>query len=127
MANSIKRTLSTTVAAGLAFSAYSGLTTASAMADDTSNYPDEQIRLVIPYSPGGATDIIFRLVATELEDELGVAVVPVNMSGASATIGSREVRNADPDGYTILGSHDVIAAAYLSGVVDYSFDAFEPI
>jgi len=92
-----------------------------------SDYPEEQIRMIIPYSPGGATDIIFRLFAGEAEKELGVPIVPVNMSGASATVGSREVRNADPDGYTLLGSHEVIAAANISGVVDYSFDAFEPV
>jgi len=83
--------------------------------------------MVIPYSPGGATDIIFRLFAGQAEGELGVAIVPVNMSGASATVGSREVRNAAPDGYTILGSHEVIAAANISGVVDYSFEAFSPV
>jgi tripartite-type tricarboxylate transporter receptor subunit TctC len=49
------------------------------------------------------------------------------MKGASSTVGSRYVKDADTDGYTILASHDVIATAYLSGVVDYSFEAFEPI
>lgn len=102
-------------------------TTAALAQSDHSDYPDQQIRMIIPYSPGGATDIIFRLFAGEAEKELGVAIVPVNMSGASATVGSREVRSADPDGYTLLGSHEVIAAANISGVVDYSFDAFAPI
>lgn len=51
----------------------------------------------------------------------------MNMPGASATLGSREVRGADPDGYMILGSHDTIATAFISGVVDYSFEAFIPI
>jgi tripartite-type tricarboxylate transporter receptor subunit TctC len=92
-----------------------------------SDYPNKPVKLVIPYPPGGATDIIFRLVAKEAEKHLGTTIVPTNMEGASSTVGSRFVKDAEPDGYTILGSHDVIATAFLTGVVDYSFEAFEPI
>jgi tripartite-type tricarboxylate transporter receptor subunit TctC len=93
----------------------------------STDYPKKQIKMVIPYGPGGATDIIFRLIAKSAEEYLGQTIVPVNIQGASSTNGSREVKNADPDGYTILASHDVIATAYFAGVVDYSFEAFEPI
>jgi tripartite-type tricarboxylate transporter receptor subunit TctC len=95
-----------------------------AAADD---YPNKQIKMVIPYGPGGATDIIFRLIAKNAEEYLGQPIVPVNITGASSTNGSREVKNADPDGYTLLASHDVIATAYFAGVADYSFEAFEPV
>jgi tripartite-type tricarboxylate transporter receptor subunit TctC len=94
---------------------------------ESSSFPEKQIKMVIPYPPGGATDVIFRMIAAEAEKHLGQPIVPVNMKGASSTVGSRHVKDADPDGYTILASHDVIATAYLSGVVDYSFEAFEPI
>ncbi|MFZ7103028.1 MAG: Bug family tripartite tricarboxylate transporter substrate binding protein [Peptococcaceae bacterium] len=100
----------------------------SAEAPSASNdYPQQQIKMIIPYGPGGATDIIFRRIAAAAEKHLGQNIVPVNMQGASSTIGSREVKDAKPDGYTILASHDVIATAYLTGVVDYSFEAFDPI
>jgi tripartite-type tricarboxylate transporter receptor subunit TctC len=92
-----------------------------------SDYPNKPVKLVIPYPPGGATDVIFRLVAKEAEKHLGTTIVPTNMAGASSTVGSRYVKDAEPDGYTILGSHDVIATAYLTGVVDYSFEAFDPV
>jgi tripartite-type tricarboxylate transporter receptor subunit TctC len=92
-----------------------------------SNFPKKPIKMVIPYAPGGATDVLFRMIASEAEKHLGQPIVPVNMKGATATIGSRHVKDADPDGYTILASHDVIATANISGVVDYSFEAFEPI
>lgn len=114
------------VMAAAAISFAAGIPTGAA-AQSAESYPEEQVRLVIPYSPGGATDIIFRLVAQEMEADLGEPVVVINMPGASTTLGSREVRDADPDGYTILGSHDTIATAYISGVVDYSFEAFIPI
>nr|WP_163500956.1 tripartite tricarboxylate transporter substrate binding protein [Halomonas socia] len=112
-----KLRLTTAIAAiGLAF-------TGTAQAD----YPEQDIRLIIPYGPGGATDIIFRLISQEAEQYLGESIVPVNMAGAGATLGSRNVKDADPDGYTLLGSHDTIALSKLAGTVDYSYDAFEPI
>ncbi|CAM3865260.1 tripartite tricarboxylate transporter substrate binding protein [Aeromicrobium ponti] len=92
-----------------------------------SDFPKKPIKLIIPYGPGGATDVIFRLVAKEAEKHLGQPVVPVNMEGAGATLGARHVKDAKPDGYTILGSHDTIATSHLSGSSDFSFDAFEPI
>lgn len=117
----LSTTLKTAIAAiGLA----SGLAmTATAQAD----YPEQDVRLIIPYGPGGATDILFRLISQEAEKTLGESIVPVNMAGAGATLGSRNVKDADPDGYTLLGSHDTIALSKLAGTVDYSFDAFEPI
>jgi len=101
-----------------------GSLTTTAHADD---FPTRDIRMVIPYGPGGATDIIFRLISQEAEKHLGVSIVPVNMAGAGATLGSRNVKDADPDGYTLLASHDTIALSKLAGMVDYSYDAFEPV
>ncbi|HDZ48119.1 MAG TPA: tripartite tricarboxylate transporter substrate binding protein [Halomonas sp.] len=92
-----------------------------------ADYPEQDLRLIIPYGPGGATDILFRLISQEAEKTLGESIVPVNMAGAGATLGSRNVKDADPDGYTLLGSHDTIALSKLAGTVDYSFDAFEPV
>src|SRR5699024_8828872 len=79
------------------------------------NWPEREVQLVIPFSPGGATDIIFRLVAEEAEKHLGASIVPVNMAGAGATRGSRHVKDAEPDGYTLLASHDTIALSKLAG------------
>ena len=116
-----KLALSTTLAAIGLTSSLALLSTAHA------DYPEQDIRLIIPYGPGGATDIIFRLVSQEAEQHLGASIVPVNMAGAGATLGSRNVKDATPDGYTLLGSHDTIALSKLAGTVDYSYDAFEPI
>ncbi|WP_181869914.1 tripartite tricarboxylate transporter substrate binding protein [Halomonas sp. DQ26W] len=105
-----------------------GLATGIALSGTAqADYPEQDIRLIIPYGPGGATDIIFRLISQEAEQYLGESIVPVNMAGAGATLGSRNVKDANPDGYTLLGSHDTIALSKLAGTVDYSFDAFEPI
>lgn len=104
-----------------------GASSESAGSESGGNFPTEQIRFVIPYSPGGGTDIIFRTALPYVEEELGQTIVPVNMPGASATLGSREVKDAEPDGYTLLGSHETIINTNLAGVVDYSIEAFEPI
>jgi tripartite-type tricarboxylate transporter receptor subunit TctC len=111
----------------LVFAMTGYVTEAPGAPNPAEDYPNKPIRLVIPYAPGGATDIIYRIVAEYAQQELGQPIAVVNMGGASATIGSRNVKDAPPDGYTILGSHDVIATAYYSDVVDYAFDAFEAV
>ena len=65
-------------------------------------YPEQPIKLLVPYPPGGATDVIGRIVGKALADELNVSVVVDNRGGASGSIGAAEVAKAKPDGYTLL-------------------------
>lgn len=66
------------------------------------NYPDKPIRLLIPYPPGGATDVIGRIMAQELSKTIGQQVVPDNRAGDSGNIGADMVAKSAPDGYTLL-------------------------
>lgn len=67
-----------------------------------AGYPNKPIRLVIPFSPGGVTDVAGRTIADFMSKRLGQQVVPDNRAGASGNIGSQQVATAEPDGYTLL-------------------------
>jgi tripartite-type tricarboxylate transporter receptor subunit TctC len=66
------------------------------------NYPDHTVRLIVPVPPGGALDIIGRLMAQRLTDRLGQPVIVENKSGAATNIGVEYVAHAVADGYTLL-------------------------
>ena len=91
-------------------------------------YPDRPITLVVPFAPGGSTDILARIVAENLYEALGQPVVVENRSGASGNIGTAIVARSAPDGYTFLFNtmsvhtmnHALFAAMPFDGVDDFS-------
>src|SRR3954453_7692481 len=65
-------------------------------------YPDKIIRIVVPFAPGGGTDIIARTLAQEMTKDLGATIVIENKPGAGTIIGTQTVAVSEPDGYTLL-------------------------
>jgi tripartite-type tricarboxylate transporter receptor subunit TctC len=83
------------------FAAMAVMLVSTAGAQDT-RYPAKPIRLLVGYTPGGATDIIARTIAAKLQDSLGQTVLVENKPGATSNIASEAVAKAAPDGYTLL-------------------------
>jgi tripartite-type tricarboxylate transporter receptor subunit TctC len=71
-------------------------------AASAQNYPDHPIHVIIPYAPGGGTDIAFRIIAPQAGNILNETIIVDNRPGASTMIGT--VSRATPDGYTLLAS-----------------------
>jgi tripartite-type tricarboxylate transporter receptor subunit TctC len=66
------------------------------------NYPSHVVKIVLPVLPGSTTDIVARLVASQLSETWGKPVIVENMAGAAMNLGSEYVAHADPDGYTLM-------------------------
>lgn len=79
-----------------------GAAVAAAQVCSANDYPSKPIRMVIPYTPGGSIDTVGRMVADQLQRQLGQPIVIENTPGASGVLGSLNVRKAKADGYTLL-------------------------
>src|SRR6476620_1373467 len=82
-------------------SAFFAVTTLAADARAQGAYPDKPIRLIVAFDPGGATDIIARLVTPKLAEQLGKSVIIDNRGGGGGSVGTEMAARAAPDGYTI--------------------------
>ncbi len=98
---------------------------ASGQTKQEVQYPTKPIQVVVPAGAGGDTDLNCRILGKYLEKELGESVVVVNVGGAGGTLGSRKVKDSDPDGYTVLFYHPSMLLNQLLGLVDYTYSDFE--
>jgi tripartite-type tricarboxylate transporter receptor subunit TctC len=101
----------------------------ASQAQNGSDYPNKPIRLIVPYPPGGGTDVIARIVQERFSTLLGQQVLIDNRGGAAGSIGTEVVAKSAPDGYTVLftlSSHTINPAIYNKLSFDTAKD-FAPV
>jgi tripartite-type tricarboxylate transporter receptor subunit TctC len=93
------------------------------------NYPDKNITFVVPFSAGGPTDTVTRMIAEPMAKALGGKIVVQNVEGAGGTVGAGDVARAEPDGYTVLMHHiGMSTAPALYKNLDYQpLEDFQPV
>ncbi|WP_203073095.1 Bug family tripartite tricarboxylate transporter substrate binding protein [Falsiroseomonas ponticola] len=106
------------------------LVAAPRLARAQGNWPERPVRVIVPFTPGGTTDILGRAIAAELQEAFNQPFVIENRGGAGGTVGSEVVARATPDGYTLMMGHIGTLAVNPSLYRNLSFDpatAFAPI
>ena len=120
--------LTNTVAAAAAV--FVGLGAASSAVGQAEDYPTERVTIIVPYSAGGATDVLARQMAEGLSNQFDETVTVENRPGAGATLGTTQAARAEPDGHTLfmgqVSSHGIAPAVYKNLQYDPKED-FEPI
>ena len=101
--------------------------TTAPTAAPTLNWPTQPITLVVPFAAGGDTDIPMRVVAEFVGKDLGQPVVVQNVAGGSGSTGTRQVKNAKADGYTLASIHEHTIVNQRTGLVDYGPLDLDPI
>jgi tripartite-type tricarboxylate transporter receptor subunit TctC len=94
----------------------------AALAAHAQNYPNRPVRIIVPFSPGGATDIVTRIVAQRLTEIWGQTIVVDNRAGAGGNIGAELAAKATPDGYTLFMPSGSVMTANRHMYAKLSFD-----
>ena len=105
------------------------MSAAAPLAALAEGYPERPIKFVVPYPPGGGTDVVARIVQPRLQAVLGQSIVIDNKGGAGGSLGTDVVAKAAPDGYTVLftlSSHTINPAIFPKLPYDTLKD-FEPV
>lgn len=100
-----------------------------ALSAHAQDYPSKLITLVVPYAPGGSTNIWALMLATKLREKWGQPVIVENRGGANGNIGAAAVYKAEPDGYTLLvtAPGPLVINKSLYAKLDYEPEAFAPV
>ncbi|SFP41604.1 Bug family tripartite tricarboxylate transporter substrate binding protein [Tranquillimonas alkanivorans] len=112
-----------TIAAGL------GLAVATAAAQPVlaQDYPERPVEFIVPWSPGGGSDTLMRIVSNNIPEYLGVEMPIINMPGVGGTVGLKEASRRDADGYTAAQIHEGLLTASITGLTDLTWQDFEPV
>jgi tripartite-type tricarboxylate transporter receptor subunit TctC len=95
---------------------------------EAQQYPTRSVTFIVPFPPGGVTNLVSRTIASAMEKPLGVSITVVNRSGAAGTIGTADIAKAAPDGYTIgNGTSTPLLLRPHTAKLPYGVDSFDYI
>ena len=91
------------------------------------DYPTRPVEFIVPWAPGGGSDILMRIIANNIGQYLGAEMPVINIGGVGGTVGLAEAASRAADGYTISQVHEGLLTATAVGMTDLAWDDFEPI
>ena len=91
------------------------------------DYPNKPVEFIVPWSPGGGSDTLMRIVSNNIEPHLGQPMPVINMPGVGGTVGLDEAANRAPDGYTVAQIHEGLPVANQTGLTELNWDNFDPV
>lgn len=99
-------------------------TQAEAAGEAETDWPKNPVQIIVGANAGGGIDTAARLIAKYMEQELGQPFVVSNVSGGAGSIAATQVKDAKPDGYTMLVCHEALLTNKISGITEFDYDAF---
>ena len=99
----------------------------AASAADSGKYPDQAVKFIVPWSPGGGSDTLMRVVSAHIEPYLGAPMPVINMPGVSGTLGLKDLAKRKADGYTVGQIHEGLMVSHYTGLTPQDWDSFKPV
>lgn len=93
----------------------------------SGNYPQKPVEFIVPWSPGGGSDTLMRVVSNHAKEYLGQPMPVINMPGVSGTTGLQELAQRKPDGHTVGQIHEGLLVAHHTGLTQLNWDDFAPV
>lgn len=122
-----KSTLKSMMRTAVFLLAIIGLAGCSGNEESAENYPDREVEVIIPWAPGGGSDIEGRLVAEYAQANLDTPFVVINSPGVGGTVGLEDLERKEADGYSIGQIHEGLLVAHHTDIASINYDSFEPI
>ncbi|RNF39887.1 tripartite tricarboxylate transporter substrate binding protein [Planococcus salinus] len=104
-----------------------GLAACGGEEETAEDYPTREIEMVIPWSPGGGSDIEGRIVTEHTQENLDENFVVINLPGVGGTVGLEELAEDEPNGYRLGQIHEGLLVAHHTDITEINYDSFEPI